>query len=136
VAAVASPSQGPEPGSADGDLQRTRTASATRPGAEEGAHLDQRGILGGRPDVFPILADLPREKRQHVQGLLADLPSKLEERGLMTTVPGELLFAVNSEEVQVGAYHTLAKIAELIGVYDNRQVLIVAHSDAGGSGAQ
>ena len=36
VAAEAAPSQGPEPGSADADLQRTRTASATRPGNGEG----------------------------------------------------------------------------------------------------
>jgi chemotaxis protein MotB len=136
VAAVAAPSQGPEPGSADADRQRTETASATRPGDGEGAHLDQRGILGGRPAVFPMLADLPPEKRQHVQGLLADLPSKLEERGLMTTVPGELLFTVNSDEVRVGAYETLAKVAELIGMYDNRQVLIIGHSDAMGDPAR
>jgi outer membrane protein OmpA-like peptidoglycan-associated protein len=82
-----------------------------------------------------MLADLPLEKRQHVQGLLADLHSKLDERGLMTTVPGELLFAVNSDEAQAGAYDTLAKVAELIGMYDNRQVLIIGHSDARGDAA-
>ena len=132
----AAPNQGPEPGSADADLQRTETASAARPGDQEGAHLDQRGILGGRPAVFPILADLPPEKRQHVQELLADLPSKLEERGLMATVPGELLFTEGSDEVQVTAYDTLAKVAELIGMYGDRQVLIIGHSDAeGGRGA-
>ena len=136
VAVMAAPSQGPKPASADADLQRTRTASATRPGDGEGAHLDQRGILGGRPAVFPMLADLPPEKRQHVQGLLADLPSRLEERGLMTTVPGELLFTVGSDEVRVGAYDTLAKVAELIGMYDNRQVLIIGHSDATGDPAR
>jgi outer membrane protein OmpA-like peptidoglycan-associated protein/predicted nucleic acid-binding Zn-ribbon protein len=135
VAAVATPSQGPRPASADADLQRTRTASATRPGDGESAHLDQRGILGGRPAVFPMPADLPPEKRQQVQGLLADLPSKLEERGLMTTVPGELLFAVGSDEVQARAYDTLAKVAELIGMYDDRQVLIIGHSDADGDAA-
>ena len=68
-----------------------------------------------------MLADLPLEKRLHVQGLLADLHSKLDERGLITTVPGELLFAVDSDEVQAGAYDTLAKVAELIGTYDDRQ---------------
>jgi outer membrane protein OmpA-like peptidoglycan-associated protein len=135
VAAMAAPSQGPEPTSADADLQPTRTASAARPGDGEGAHLDQRAILGGRPAVFPMLADLPPEKRQHVQNLLADLPSKLEERGLMTTVPGELLFTVGSDEVQTGAYTTLAKVAELIDMYDNRQVFIIGHSDALGDPA-
>jgi flagellar motor protein MotB len=135
LAAGVPPSQGPEPGSADADLQRTKTVSATRPGEGEGAHLDQRGVLGGVPPVL-TLADLPLERRQHVQGLLADLHSKLDERGLMTTVPGELLFAVGSDEVQAGAYDTLAKIAELIGMYANRQVLISGHSDAMGEPEQ
>jgi outer membrane protein OmpA-like peptidoglycan-associated protein len=135
VAAVAAPSQGPEPGSADADLQRTQPASATRPGDGEGAHLDQRGILGGVPAVL-TLADLPLEKRLHVQALLTDLHSKLDERGLMTTVPGELLFAWNSDEVRGGAYDTLAKVAELISMYDDRQVLVIGHSDATGDAAR
>src|SRR5919106_3108064 len=129
VAAVAAPSQDPEPGSADADTQRS--VSATRRGEVEGANLDERGILGGVPAVL-TLADLPLEKRQHVQGLLADLQSKLDERGLMTTVPGELLFAAGSNEVRLGAYDTLGKVAELIGMYGNRQVLIIGHSDAMG----
>jgi outer membrane protein OmpA-like peptidoglycan-associated protein len=129
VAAVAAPSQDPEPGSADAGPQRS--ASATRRGEVEGANLDERGILGGVPAVL-TLADLPLEKRQHVQGLLADLQSKLDERGLMTTVPGELLFAAGSNEVRPGAYDTLGKVAELIGMYGNRQVLIIGHSDAMG----
>ncbi len=99
--------------------------------AQEGAHLDERGILGGRPAVF-TLADLPPQKRQQMQGLLADLHANLDERGLMTTVPGELLFAAGSDQVQPGAYDTLAKVAELIGMYDNRQVLIIGHSDSVG----
>jgi outer membrane protein OmpA-like peptidoglycan-associated protein len=135
VAPVVTPSHGPKPASADADVERTRTASAMRPDDGEVAHLDQRAILGGRPAVFPMLADLPPEKRQHVQDLLAELPSKLEERGLMTTVPGELLFTVGSDEVQTGAYTTLAKVAELIDMYDNRQVRIIGHSDAMGDPA-
>ena len=82
-----------------------------------------------------MLADLPPEKRQQVQDLFADLPSKLEGRGLMTSVPGELLFTMGSDEVEAGAYTTLAKVAELIGMYDNRQVLIIGHSDAMGDPA-
>jgi outer membrane protein OmpA-like peptidoglycan-associated protein len=91
--------------------------------------------LGGVPAVL-ALADLPLQKRQRVQGLLADLNSKLDGRGLMTTVPGELLFAVGSDEVQAGAGDTLAKVAELIGMYDDRQVLIIGHSAARGDAAR
>jgi outer membrane protein OmpA-like peptidoglycan-associated protein len=82
-----------------------------------------------------MVADLPLEKRLHVQGLLADLHSNLDQRGLTTTVPGELLFAMDSDEVQPGAYDTLAKVAELIGTYDDRKVLIIGHSDAMGDAA-
>jgi outer membrane protein OmpA-like peptidoglycan-associated protein len=135
VARVAAPSLDPEPGSADADQERIKTASAMRGGDGEGAHLDIRGILGGRPAVFRMFADLPREKRLRVQRLLSELHSKVDERGLMTTVPGELLFALNSDEVHVGAYGMLVKLAELIGLYDNRQVLIVGHSDALGDAA-
>lgn len=110
------------------------TASPTQPEDMEGAHLDQRGILGGVPAVL-TLADLSREKRLRVRGLVADLHSKLDERGLMTTVPGELLFAVGSDEAQADAYATLVKLAELIGLYDNRQVLIIGHTDADGNDA-
>ena len=83
----------------------------------------------------PMLVNLPLERRLHVQGLLADLHSKVDERGLMTTVPGKLLFAVNSDEVQAGAHDRLAKVAELISMYDDRQVLIIGHSDAMGDAA-
>jgi outer membrane protein OmpA-like peptidoglycan-associated protein/predicted nucleic acid-binding Zn-ribbon protein len=119
--AAAPTSQAPELGGADGDLARIKAASATN-------RLD-----GGTAPA--MLADLPLEKRLHVQGLLADLGSHLDDEGLITTVPGELLFAVNSDEVQDGAHDTLAKVAELISVYDDRQVLIIGHSDAVGDAA-
>jgi outer membrane protein OmpA-like peptidoglycan-associated protein/predicted nucleic acid-binding Zn-ribbon protein len=120
AAPAATPSQGAQPGTADADLQRIKTASVTHPDDGEGA---------------PMVADLPLEKRLHVQGLLADLHSNLDQRGLTTTVPGELLFAMDTDEVQPGAYDTLAKVAELIGTYDDRKVLIIGHSDAMGDAA-
>lgn len=46
------------------------------------------------------------------------------------TVPGGALFATNSDEVQAGAHDALAKVAELLNVYDDRRVLIVGHTDA------
>ena len=49
---------------------------------------------------------------------------------------GGALFAVGSDEVQAGAGDTLAKVAELIGMYDDRQVLIIGHSDAVGDAAR
>jgi OmpA-OmpF porin, OOP family len=50
-------------------------------------------------------------------------------------VPGGVLFALNGEEVQDGAHETLAKVAELINVYDDREVRIVGYTDALGDAA-
>jgi OmpA-OmpF porin, OOP family len=55
----------------------------------------------------------------------------------MTTVPGEVLFAEGSDRVQrAAAYDTLAKVAELIAMCHDRQVLIIGHSDARGDAAR
>ena len=124
VAAGAPDGAAPEPmiteaASTQADVDRVKSANTTiQPG-----------------DVALMLANLPLEKRLHVQGLLADLDSRMDERGLMTIVPGGLLFTVNSEAVQESAHDTLAKVAELISVYDDRKVLIVGHTDAVGDAA-
>jgi outer membrane protein OmpA-like peptidoglycan-associated protein/uncharacterized coiled-coil DUF342 family protein len=124
VAATTPEAAGPGPAiteaaSTEADVDQVKSANSTiQPG-----------------DVALMLSDLPLEKRLHVQGLLADLDSKIDERGLMTIVPGGLLFAMNSEAVQESAHDTLAKVAELLSVYDDRKVLIVGHTDAVGDAA-
>jgi outer membrane protein OmpA-like peptidoglycan-associated protein len=124
-------------------------AAVTPGGADAEPVITQAGAYGGmdvervkspgataRPgDTALMLADLPLEKRLHVQGLLADLGSMVDEQGLTTIVPGALLFAVDNEAVQESAHDTLAKVAELISVYDDRKVLIVGHTDAVGDAA-
>jgi outer membrane protein OmpA-like peptidoglycan-associated protein len=82
-----------------------------------------------------LLANLSLEQRLHVQGLLSDLNGRIDEEGLKMVVPGGILFALNSEEVQDSAAETLAKVAELIDVYDNRKVRIVGYTDALGDAA-
>ena len=77
-----------------------------------------------------LIADLPLEPRLQVQSLLVDLDGKVDQRGLMMTVPGAQLFAINSDAVEPTAYDALAKVAELIDVYKDRRVLIVGHTDA------
>ena len=82
-----------------------------------------------------LLAGLPLEQRLHVQGLLADLKGTMDEQGLKMVVPGGVLFALNGEEVQDSAHDTLAKVAEIIDMYDDREVRIVGHTDALGDAA-
>jgi outer membrane protein OmpA-like peptidoglycan-associated protein/regulator of replication initiation timing len=98
------------------DLADLKSASAQHPASGDGA--------GTAP------SELPLEQRLHVEGLLADLSGTKEPDGLKMVVPGGVLFAVNSEDIQEGAYDTLAKVAELIDIYDGRKVHIVGHTDA------
>ena len=73
---------GPATDVAREDLAETPTL----PAAGEGAPATWiNGVFWAVDLLFSCLPDLPPEKRQHVQGLLADLHSNLDERGLMTT---------------------------------------------------
>jgi outer membrane protein OmpA-like peptidoglycan-associated protein len=65
-----------------------------------------------------------------VQGLLADLGAKVDARGLALTVPGQGLFATNSDEIEPTAHDTLAKVAELIDAYKGHPVRIIGYTDA------
>jgi outer membrane protein OmpA-like peptidoglycan-associated protein len=106
---------------ADADLEVIKAASA-------------RGLSDERVSAA-LLSDLSLEQRLHVQGLLADLDGRIGEEGLKMIVPGGVLFALNGEEMQDSAHETLAKVAELINVYDDRKVHIVGHTDALGDAA-
>jgi outer membrane protein OmpA-like peptidoglycan-associated protein len=82
-----------------------------------------------------LLAGLPLEQRLHVQGLLADLDGTVDAHAVKVVVPGGLLFAQNGEEVPDSAHDTLAKVAEIIDLYGDREVRIVGHTDAVGDAA-
>ena len=98
-----------------------------KPAAAADAQLD---------DTLARLAvDLPLEKRLQVQGLLVDLGAEIDMRGLELMVPGEGLFATDSDAIEPSAYDALAKVAELIDAFDQRKVLIVGHTDSIGEEA-
>jgi len=79
-----------------------------------------------------LVTDLPDERRQKAAALLEDLNASLSDRGLTMTVPGTILFAVNSDEIGQDAHETLAKVAEMVDLYADRDVLIIGHTDAVG----
>ncbi|MGI9451140.1 MAG: OmpA family protein [Geminicoccaceae bacterium] len=83
-------------------------------------------------DATTLIAGLSTERQQWAEALFADLNVQTETRGLTMTVPGTALFAVDSETIGPDAYETLARVAEVIRLYEDRQVLIVAHTDAVG----
>lgn len=83
-------------------------------------------------EVAALITGLSDEGRQRAETLLVDLDARSGTRGLTMTVPGTILFAVNSEKIEPDAYDTLAKVAEIVDLYDDRDVLIVGHTDAVG----
>jgi outer membrane protein OmpA-like peptidoglycan-associated protein len=89
----------------------------------------------GAPQPGP-LADptvgLSPDARLQAQRLLEDLNAKADQRGVIVTVPGAALFQSNSESVSKAARGTLAKLAELVKLYDGRKTLIVGHTDSMG----
>lgn len=82
--------------------------------------------------VAALITGLPDDRRQRAATLLADLDVRSEPHGLTMTVPGTILFAVNSDKIEPDAYDMLAKVAEIVDLYSEREVLIVGHTDAVG----
>jgi outer membrane protein OmpA-like peptidoglycan-associated protein len=106
---------------------------AARPSAGADLAGIKAGGSSGLPEGSVALAastgNLPFEMRLQAQSLLADLDAKSDARGVLMTVPGERLFTVNSDEIGQEAHGTLAKIAEIIGIYEGNEVLITGHTD-------
>jgi flagellar motor protein MotB len=88
------------------------------------------GETPGSVDLARATANLPLEQRLQVQGLLVDLGAKLGPQGLALTVPGQGLFARNSETLEPTAHDTLAKVAELIDAYKGHPVRIIGYTDS------
>jgi outer membrane protein OmpA-like peptidoglycan-associated protein len=110
-------------------------ATASRIGADLDAFKATSGPRPSDDESSALFADLSLEQRLHVQGLLADLNGTMDEQGLKMVVPGGVLFALDGEEIPDSAHDTLAKVAELIDMYDGREVRIVGHTDALGDSA-
>ena len=91
-------------------------------------------VPGARPatNVASLTPELPSDQRQDAEALLSKLKAEKSSRGLSMTVPGELLFAVNSEKIEPAAFDALASVAKLVDIYDESPVLIVGHTDAVG----
>lgn len=85
--------------------------------------------------IADFTANLPLEARLQAQSLLVDLDADADADGVRMLVPGEKLFASNRKEIGEEAYDTLAKVAEVIGIYTDREVLITGHTDAIGDTA-
>jgi outer membrane protein OmpA-like peptidoglycan-associated protein len=82
-----------------------------------------------------LTVGLSPEARLQAQRLLEELGAQADQRGLVVTVPGASLFQTDSERIDEAAHGVLAKLAELVKLYDGRKALIVGHTDAVGDAA-
>lgn len=105
---------------------------ANRVGQRSLGSAENGSAIGRGEDVAALVADLPPDRRQTAEALLRGFNARRGERGLSMTVPGAVLFAVDSEQIEPSAHDALANVADLVNLYEDRDVLIVGHTDAVG----
>ncbi len=116
------------PSPASNPLAGTGSRPRVRGGTDNGAAAGVRAEI----NLASLKPDLAADKRQDAEALLDKLKAEKDTRGLSMTVPGELLFAVNSERIEPAAFDALASVAKLVDIYGESAVLIVGHTDAVG----
>jgi outer membrane protein OmpA-like peptidoglycan-associated protein len=139
---AASDSDGEAPAPPASALSAAAVPDQAKPATEMQASrpsTDLEAIKGAGPESgeqdLALLDGLSLEQRLHVRSLVADLNGTMDEQGLRMVVPGGIMFALDSDEVPESAHDTLAKVAELINMYDDREVRIIGHTDALGDAA-
>ncbi|MGI9489903.1 MAG: OmpA family protein [Geminicoccaceae bacterium] len=100
--------------------------------AQEQSDIQEAASERPEIDLASLTPDLPLDQRQNAIALLGKLKVERNQQGLSMTVPGALLFAVNSERIEPAAFDALAEVAKLVDIYDESAVLIVGHTDAVG----
>ena len=143
------PSAAPEAGPpAGGSPAATRQIAMRRrrPGRGDRGRADRRGRCRHRSDQIGGCRrdaggeDLTQADRRSAAGAApAGAGSAGRSRrqgrapqGLALTVPGQGLFATNSDEIEPTAHDTLAKVAELIDAYKGHPVQIIGYTDSVG----
>jgi outer membrane protein OmpA-like peptidoglycan-associated protein len=134
-----------QPASAEASARKQSNSAADLTGSQSpqirsNVALDQAQPPDPKPAVAPepvvdLTVGLSPEARLQAQRLLEELDAKADRRGLVVTVPGASLFQSNSEQIDEAARGVLAKLAELVKLYNDRKTLIVGHTDAVGDAA-
>ncbi|HEX6144413.1 MAG TPA: OmpA family protein, partial [Geminicoccaceae bacterium] len=117
------------------ELSPVRAANAIESGSLAAVKEEVWQPVARSPGLGGTTVQLPLEKRVQAQSLLADLKAEKRPDGVVFNVPGEELFALDSESIESTAHDTLAKVAELIDLFDGREVKIIGHTDAMGDAA-
>ena len=104
------------------------TTTTSKLGLVQSATAGEIGGTGGgtvRPAAWK-----PGDDGGELAAMLADLDPRPEERGLLVTVPGDLLFNTDSSRIESSAHGILAEIGQALTRESGRHALIVGHSDA------
>lgn len=106
--------------SANLGLTKTAAASEARePPSTEKADPELENDAAAGPELAAV-------------DLSAELDVRENQRGVLLTVPGDLLWETDSDRVLGAAEPQLAEAARLLERYDDRRAMIVGHSDAYG----
>ncbi len=108
----------------DAELDRTRVLEEVR--AQE-ARVARQDAEDAR-----LQADMASERADELQEELADLKAEETDRGLVLTL-GDVLFDTGQAVLKPGANATILRLAEFLGEYPKRRLLIEGHTDSRGS---
>jgi outer membrane protein OmpA-like peptidoglycan-associated protein len=106
------------------ELERTRVLENVRSQQAQAARQDA--------EEARMQADMASERADALQEELADLKAQETERGLILTL-GDVLFDTGEAQLKPGANSTIQRLAEFLGEYPERRLLIEGHTDSRGS---
>jgi outer membrane protein OmpA-like peptidoglycan-associated protein len=96
--------------------------------AAEPGPTDERAILGGRSAAMSF-EGLSADRREEARRLVGSLNTTADERGLVTLLPDDLLFAPGSDLLEPPSHDVLEKVAQLVKLLHNQDVRIVGHTE-------
>lgn len=93
----------------------------------------QSDILKSAKDDLEVSKKETKMKAEQLAAALAKLAAKEEERGLVITLSGSVLFASNESTLLPAAQNKLNEVAQALLVAKERRITIEGHTDSQGS---
>ena len=122
---------------ANADREEARKRSQALGAERDAAVLDERTREADRAHESAALANeraaIAELDAQSVRAELSDLQARDTARGLVITLPNDVLFDVDRAELKPGALHELSRVAELLQRDPHRNVRVEGHADSTGS---
>jgi outer membrane protein OmpA-like peptidoglycan-associated protein len=91
----------------------------------------QLDVRAGEIERSRQQAEAAKREAEALQQQLAELQATQTERGIVLTL-GDVLFDLNKASLKPGASQKIAKVADFMSEYPNKQVVIEGHTDSTG----